>query len=197
MGHREALLEGARRCLLEKGYARTTARDLVAASGTNLASIGYHFGSKEALLNGAMQLCFDEYIEQLAQMVFADPSATALQRVRASWVALVSMFEQYRPLMVAFVEALAQAERVPELRAQLAECYERLRATVADMVHASVDGLPDPTARQVASFLIAVYDGLRLQWLLDSQRAPSPDELMAALEIALPAALAAERVGGP
>jgi AcrR family transcriptional regulator len=197
MGHREALLEGARRCLLEKGYARTTARDLVAASGTNLASIGYHFGSKEALLNGAMQLCFDEYIEQLAQMVFADPSATALQRVRASWVALVSMFEQYRPLMVAFVEALAQAERVPELRAQLAECYERLRATVADMVHASVDGLPDPTARQVASFLIAVYDGLRLQWLLDPQRAPSPDELMAALEIALPAALAAERVGGP
>ena len=55
MGHREALLDGARRCLLERGYARTTARDLVAASGTNLASIGYHFGSKEALLNGAMQ----------------------------------------------------------------------------------------------------------------------------------------------
>jgi AcrR family transcriptional regulator len=51
MGHREALLAGARRCLLERGYARTTARDLVAASDTNLASIGYHFGSNEALLN--------------------------------------------------------------------------------------------------------------------------------------------------
>ena len=41
MGHREDLLEGAKRCLYEKGYARTTARDIVAASGTNLASIGY------------------------------------------------------------------------------------------------------------------------------------------------------------
>jgi hypothetical protein len=60
------------------------------------------------------------------------------------------------------------------------------------MVRASVDGLSDPTARQVASFLIAVCDGLKVQWLLDPQRAPSPDELMAALEIALPAALAAE-----
>lgn len=49
MGHREDLLEGAKRCLLEKGYARTTARDIGAASGTNLASIGYHYGSKEAL----------------------------------------------------------------------------------------------------------------------------------------------------
>jgi AcrR family transcriptional regulator len=197
MGHREALLDGARRCLLERGYARTTARDLVAASGTNLASIGYHFGSKEALLNGAMQQCFDEYIEQVARIVFADPGATPLQRVRASWEVLVSTFEQYRPLQVAFVEALAQAERVPGLRAQLADCYERLRARVAEMVRASVGGLPAPTARHVASFLIAVYDGLQVQWLLDPQRAPTADDLMAALELALPAALAAEQVGSP
>jgi AcrR family transcriptional regulator len=195
MGHREALLDGARRCLLERGYARTTARDLVAASGTNLASIGYHFGSKEALLNRAMRECFDEYIEQIARIVFADPGATPLQRVRTSWEVLVSTFEQYRPLQVAFVEALAQAAWVPELRAQLADCYERLRATVAEMVRVSVGGLPDPTARHVASFLIAVYDGLQVQWLLDPQRAPTADDLMAALEVALPAALAAEQVG--
>jgi AcrR family transcriptional regulator len=194
MGHREALLDGARRCLLERGYARTTARDLVAASGTNLASIGYHFGSKEALLNGAMRQCFDEYIEQIARIVFADPGATPLQRVRTSWEVLVSTFEQYRPLQVAFVEALAQAAWVPELRTQLADCYERLRATVAEMVRASVSGLPDSTARHVASFLIAVYDGLQVQWLLDPQRAPTADDLMAALEVALPAALAAERL---
>jgi AcrR family transcriptional regulator len=196
MGHREALLDGARRCLLERGYARTTARDLVAASGTNLASIGYHFGSKEALLNGAMQQCFDEYIEQITRIVFADPSATPLERVQASWQALVSTVDQYRPLMVAFVEALAQAQRVPQLRAQLADCYERLRASVADMVQGSVQGLPDHTTRHVAGFLIAVYDGLQVQWLIDPQRAPTPDQLMAALEIALPAALASDQVGG-
>ena len=101
MGHREALLDGARRCLLERGYARTTARDLVAASGTNLASIGYHFGSKEALLNGAMQQCFDEYIEQIARIVFADPSATPLERVQASWQALVSTATRRHPVMTA------------------------------------------------------------------------------------------------
>ena len=193
MGHREALLDGARRCLLERGYARTTARDVVAASHTNLASISYHFGSKEALLNEALQQCIDEYLEQITRIVFADPGATPLQRVRASWQALVSTLEQCRPLRVAFVEALVQAERMPQLRAQLAECYERTRSAVADMVRASVEGLSDPTARQVASFLIAVYHGLQTQWLLDPQRAPSPDELMTALELALSAACATER----
>lgn len=194
MGHREALLKGARRCLLERGYARTTARDVVAASHTNLASIKYHFGSKEALLNEAMQQCTNEYLEQITRIVFADPSATPLQRVRASWQALVDTLEQYRALRVAFTEALVQAERIPQLRAQLAECYERVRTTVADMVRTSVAGVSDSTARQVASFLVAVYHGLQMQWLLDPQRAPAPDELMAALELALPAALATARV---
>lgn len=197
MGHREALLDGARRCLLERGYARTTARDVVAASGTNLASIGYHFGSKDALLHEAMRECFDEYVQEIAAVVFADPSATPLQRVRASWAVLVTTLDQHRPLMVAFFEALSQADRVPGLRAQLADCYERLRSTVADMVRASVGELPDPVARHTASFLIAVYDGLQVQWLLDPHRAPGADELMGALDVALPAALSVERTPEP
>ena len=82
------------------------------------------------------------------------------------------------------------------LRLQSLRFGERLRASVADMVQASVQGLSDHTARHVAGFLIAVYDGLQVQWLIDPQRAPTPDQLMAALETVLPAALATAPVGG-
>ncbi len=55
MGNREDLLAGARRCLFEKGYSCTTVRDIAtAAGGVSMAAIGYHFGSKEALLNEAL-----------------------------------------------------------------------------------------------------------------------------------------------
>ena len=50
----DALLQAAIQCLQEHGYAHTSARDLVAASCTNLGAIGYHFGSKEPLLNEAI-----------------------------------------------------------------------------------------------------------------------------------------------
>ena len=60
-GHREDLLEGAKRCLLEKGYGCTTARDIVAASGANLASIGYHYGSKDALMRQAIIASSEEW----------------------------------------------------------------------------------------------------------------------------------------
>jgi AcrR family transcriptional regulator len=42
VGNREQLLEAAKRCLYEKGYSRTTARDIATAANVSLAAIGYH-----------------------------------------------------------------------------------------------------------------------------------------------------------
>lgn len=193
MGHREALLAGARQCLQQRGYARTTARDLVAASGTNLASIGYHFGSKEALLNEAIGDAMEEWSERLGKVAFADPQARPLARLRASWGALVDGFAGQRPLLVAFVEALAQAERSPELRERLSGCYERVRRAVTELIVEAATAdiadhtgeLPEPTARMMATMLIAVSDGLAVQWLLDPQRMPEGAELFDAVETAI------------
>src|SRR3954467_2057695 len=108
MGHRDDLLVAARHCLETKGYARTTARDLVAESGTNLASIGYHFGSKEALLNEAIGDAFEERTDQVVAMSLEGRESDPLEAVGASWVEMLNSFERYRPLLVAFVESLAQ-----------------------------------------------------------------------------------------
>jgi AcrR family transcriptional regulator len=83
--HRARLLQGAMRCLREKGYAHTTARDIAAVSNSNLGSIGYHFGSKEALLNEAIREGFAEWTAQLGNIAFAEAGATPLERGRASW----------------------------------------------------------------------------------------------------------------
>jgi AcrR family transcriptional regulator len=184
VGHREQLLEAAQRLLEERGYAHITARDLVAASNTNLASIGYHFGSKAALLNAAIEASFEHWAEQLASMVMADPEATAIQRGMATWVSVRNSLPDRRPMLQSYVEALAQAQREPALRAQLAEHYRRARARVAELVALSLrDGTPadDPRCAAIAAFVIAVCDGLSVQWLLDPEGAPDGDQLLAGL----------------
>jgi AcrR family transcriptional regulator len=185
MGHREDLLAGARRCLEERGYARTTARDLVAASGTNLASIGYHFGSKEALLNEAIAACFRDWAERVHELTLAsvDPAGLAdpVAALSASYTAMLTSFAEYRGLAVAFVEALAQVERQPELRRQLAQAYDAGREQVVAMVTGVVAGLPAGQARALASLQIAVCDGLMVQWLLDPDACPSGAEMAEAL----------------
>ena len=77
MGNREALLAGAKRCLIEKGYARTTARDIAAASGVSLAAIGYHFGSKDALMNQAIYEFVGEWGDEVERALSAEGALDA------------------------------------------------------------------------------------------------------------------------
>lgn len=193
MGHREQLLSAARRLLEERGYARITARDLVAASDTNLASIGYHFGSKAALLNEAIEAAFADWSEQLADFAMSDPDATPLERAGATWAASLAALPERRPILQAYIESLAQALRVPELRAQLAAHYSRARAMVAELVARSVAGedvqLDERGCRAVASLVIAACDGLAVQWMLDPQGAPDAAELVTGLQAIVTASL--------
>jgi len=178
------LLAAARRLLERRGYAHITARDLVAESGTNLASIGYHFGSKAALLSTAIESAFEDWSEQLAELVMDDPAATPLQRGWATWVAVLDTLPARRAMLASYVEALAQAQRDPELREQLAAHYRRARARVAELVAESLaDGTAadDPRCQAIATFVIAVCDGLSVQWLLDPEQSPSGEQLMAGL----------------
>src|SRR5436853_5854881 len=102
--HRDQLIEGAIECLQTKGYSRTTARDIAAAAGANLASIGYHYGSKEALLNEAILRASERWTEHLGESAFAAENGSPLEQMAASWVAMLSSFEELRPVLVGFIE---------------------------------------------------------------------------------------------
>lgn len=197
VSNRDKLLQAAIVCLQEKGYARTTARDIATAADANLASIGYHFGSKEGLLNEALWRSFEAWTEELVRRTLEAGEVSPLERMATSWKVMLDSFPECRPLLLAFVESMAQSQRSEELRAQLAEHYQKIRETIAETVAASLGerGLENGVdAEVVASFLIAICDGLTLQWLLDPERTPTGDELTASLGGALMSALQADAV---
>lgn len=191
MGHREALIAAARKLLREKGFARTTARDLVAASNTNLASIGYHFGSKEKLLYTAIEAEFAEWVEHVGTLALSG-DGTPLERLAFAWATVRDTFPERRALLVAYIEAAAQAERSTEVREQLARHVANARRRIAEMVLAAMPSGTTIDAEQadaVASFLIAVCDGLALQWLFDPHSVPTSAGLTSALADSITAAL--------
>lgn len=192
MGHREALLAAARRLVRDKGFARITARDLVGASNTNLASIGYHFGSKEQLLNRAIAEEFAEWAQHVGQVALAVDGASPLERLGVALATIRDSYSRLRPLLVAFLEATAQAERSPSLRDQLARHVAESRRVIAGMVQASLPAeLPSDQATVLASFIMAVCDGLAWQWLIDPDSVPDGQTLVSSLASALAAGLAA------
>ena len=190
--HREQLLEGAIECLRTKGYARTTTRDIAAAANANLASIGYHFGSKEALLNQAILRACEQWTNRLGEAAFAGEDESPLGQMAASWVAMLNSFEELRPILVGLIDAAAQSAWSDDLRQELAAHYRVSREQVALMVRQSLgEGVEqagvDP--KVVGSFLIAVCDGLVLQWLIDPDETPRGEELISSLGAALAQAM--------
>jgi AcrR family transcriptional regulator len=185
VGHREDLLDGAIRCLYEKGYARTTARDIVAASGTNLGSIGYHYGSTEALLNAALNRAVEDWGTTLAAAIMATPAEhlTGLARFEAYWSAVLATLDEHRPLLLATFDAVLQMDRDPALKTMMAEGMRDAR-TLWAMVLQGIDAATEAAkAYQVGSIYQALLSGVAAQWLIDPANAPSARDLGEGLKL--------------
>jgi AcrR family transcriptional regulator len=126
MSHRADLLAGAARCLRDKGYANTTARDIVSASGTNLASIGYHCSSTEAL-NAAVLRAINEFGAEIGRAVAAEaaaPDATVRERFERFWEHVIASFRDEPGIWLATFDIFSVALRNPQVRAALADGME-------------------------------------------------------------------------
>ncbi|MEV7615706.1 TetR/AcrR family transcriptional regulator [Streptomyces sp. NPDC089799] len=180
MGNREDLLSGARRCLEEKGYLRTTVRDIAAAAGVSSAAIGYHFGSREALLNQALFAALDEWGAEIGSL--AGAGATAEERYVDVWTRKVRSFSEQRWLWAASVEAFVHAQTSPDLLAVLAAGQRASRRQIAAQLRKVPEAeVAEEDVRGLASVQMAVMTGVMTQWLTDPGQAPDGRDIVAGL----------------
>jgi AcrR family transcriptional regulator len=185
MGNREDLLAGAKQCLMEKGYSRTTARDIAAAAGTSLAAIGYHFRTTQALLNAALFETMAEWGDEVARVLATEvePGATPAERFERTWSQVIRSFTEQRRLWATQLEMITAAEHVPELREQFVPGLAAARLGLAELF-AGLDPATDPErARRVGSLHQALLTGVLVQHLVDPASAPSGHDLVEALRM--------------
>lgn len=168
METRKRLLAGARRCIVAKGLARTTSRDIVGEAAVNLAAITYHFGSKNELVAQALLETLQEWLEPTLRVLVedGDPSVRALAAIEK----LVSSFEEHRGDAPALLQALVESPRIPSLQAGVAGLWAQLRRLLAaQMVDMQAGGALAPwvDAEAMAALLVAVAAGLVLQIVVD------------------------------
>jgi AcrR family transcriptional regulator len=174
MGNREDLLTGAMRCLYEKGYARTTARDIASAAGVSLAAIGYHYGTKDDLLNAALYQALAEWGDDLSKALATRPDANPAERFEEAWTQVIKSFATNHQLWAVQFELLAFLDQKPELKAAFAKANQEARQALAALF-----GVPGETAGAVFQALIG---GLAAQWLVDPESPPSGQALREAIQ---------------
>src|SRR5580692_4077818 len=199
MGNREDLLAGAVACLKAKGWTRSTVRDIAAAAGVNHAAIGYHFGSREALLIEAFTRAMDDWGAETEAAVRAASAAGAgpREQYEAFWRQVIASYADHRWLWLATIEAAVQAEHSPKLRELLAASLGQGRTGLA----AGLLGVPEDTLdgqaeRALGSVQLALMSGILVQWLIDPGQAPAERDIAEGI-LTLAAHLTGPEAGHP
>ncbi|WP_030159100.1 TetR/AcrR family transcriptional regulator [Streptomyces sp. NRRL S-244] len=196
MGHREDLLEGAKKCLVEKGFVRTTARDIVNASGANLASIGYHYGSKDALMSKAYIALAQERGDSSVPDLAGEGGS--LERFRSVWEGVIGRREESAPMWAAGMEVALSRGGMPELRELLAaSAGDGRKGLIAAFTGIPEEDLDERDLRTVGALYQALVTGVMALWMFDPEGAVTAEELTEGMRRAAAMAAKAEDSADP
>jgi AcrR family transcriptional regulator len=163
--NRSQLIEGTLRCLERLPPEQVTARAIAAESEANLASIAYHFGSKDNLVTEAVIEGLDRWLEEIeSALATVAPEEPAMRFTRAAEV-IETTRRRHLGLARNFLGALAKAQHDARLAQLLAEGFRHTRPNVAALL-----GLGDDEAgRDAAGLVHSLFTGLLFQQLLDPE----------------------------
>jgi len=151
---RDALLAAVVQVVAEKGLRGLTYRAVADRAGVNNTLISHHFGSRDTLLEAAMEWASARSIR------LSDLSAT--EEIDAGFAAALVDFVQSEPELQLFqYEMILESRRRPELRPAVTALYDSYVGSMEDALRRHGYADPGPLARAV----FAALDGLVLQLL--------------------------------
>ncbi|MEU9122348.1 TetR/AcrR family transcriptional regulator [Streptomyces sp. NPDC048506] len=164
------MLEAAMEVISERGYRRTSLAAVAERAGLTPQGLLHHFPTKELLLVGVLE-ARDRW--DLAS------SAAASGTWRTDALAQLVDYNATRPGIVQTYTVLS-ADSVTEdhpARAFFESRFRSVRASMAAALRAEFgERLPGGlTPERAAPLLVAVLDGLQLQWLLDPENVDMPE----------------------
>lgn len=161
--NRANLIEGTLRCLERLPPERVTARAIAEESGANLASIAYHFGSKDKLVTEAAIAGLDRWLDEVAAGLGDVAEQDPAVRYRRAGEVIERTRRRHGGLARTFLAALAMAQHDKRVRELLAAGFARTRLNVAALL-----GLGEDQAGEDAGGLVlGLFYGLLFQTLLD------------------------------
>jgi AcrR family transcriptional regulator len=161
--NRDQLIDGALRCVERLPADRITARAIAEESGANLASIAYHFGSKDGLVTAAIIEGLDRWLAEVEQALSTLGSGTPAERFQWANAVIERTRRRHAGLVRNFVAALAKAPYDTVVCEQLAAGFRRTRPAVAELLELG----SDQVGRDAAGLALSMFYGLMIEVQVD------------------------------
>jgi AcrR family transcriptional regulator len=135
---KQKILDSAEKLIAERGYTATSLRHIISDAGVNLASVHYHFGSKEELLDAlvlrkanpvnekrlalldqyaaeaegapSLEKVLDAFLTPMAEAANRNPQfVRVMGRIMTEGLLLAVIQKNFQPMLARFIAALRQA----------------------------------------------------------------------------------------
>lgn len=161
---RERIVRATIEQIAEAGWDGVRIRDVAARAEVNLALVHYHFGSKRALMLGALDA---SVAEQMAAPVGDLEAAPSPAEALRGLVALATTIDLAAPTARVMHEAVLAAVREPEIGEHVRPALMQARGLVEQALGAILPAWAPEDAEALAIALTALVDGLILHRVLD------------------------------
>jgi AcrR family transcriptional regulator len=148
-----------------------------------MAAIGYHYGSREALLQQALFSSLEDWDTDLQAQLAKLDEPKGPKRFEAVWNLLIDHVKANRTMWMASFELFMQAQRSPELAEVYAQGQPGALAAMAALATGDIEETIDAdTIRTVGAVQLALVSGVVMQWMSYPDNAPDPQALAAGLK---------------
>ncbi|PCE30463.1 TetR/AcrR family transcriptional regulator [Burkholderia ubonensis] len=158
---RNTIIRVARKLLLDGGPLEFSQRAVAAAAGISVSNLQYYFPTRPAVLRAVIAPVVEGYLNDLKQAIDNDTSPHAALDAIMKRSLRDAKDIKYTTL---FRHFLSFAATDPECAQLLKEWYDTLSHDLAQLIRAVNPACGAAESRQIASLLIALADGLALQY---------------------------------
>ena len=169
-GRREQILAAALEVMIAEGVYHATTRKIAEAAGVNVATLHYHFESKEEILFCVLERVASNYRTTLAKR-FAEPQ-TLRERIGDLLPFIFSEVEGARGEQLVHQEMTLYVLRIPEAAHMAADKEDEIFGLYEDMLLAASDVRPEHAGpvHDIANFIYTGFVGILHQWLATGDR---------------------------
>jgi len=179
---RSQILEAALRCFAHQGYYQTTMDDIVKESGLSKGTLYWYYASKKEIFLSVMENWLGEW-EKSLQGSFSpqDPPAEKLRKLNQ---VMIRSGLELRDLLPVVMEFWSHATQDETIKAMFRAMFEEYGSFISGIIQEGISRgeFREANVHHLASILVAAYDGLLFQWMLNPEIFPWPETATTLIE---------------
>ena len=162
---RTQIMEAFYHCVAEQGVANASIRKIATQAGVQPSTLHHYFKSRDEIIEEAV-VYFTDHIFEGFQGQMADAGVESLDQGIEFIFSKGMINEDHTGF---FLECLVAARHNARIREAIADLFRRFRKAIVDHLEqvAGFDRLEESRKALLASTIVAIHEGIELQWFAD------------------------------